>query len=56
MCGRVECGFDSSKTHGSLGSLPNKGLVKTCEILFLVIPPRYRGKKKEGGGGRGFKK
>jgi hypothetical protein len=37
-------------------ALPNKGLVKTCEILFLVIPPRYRGKKKEGGGGRGFKK
>jgi len=37
-------------------ALPNKGLVKTCAILFLVIPPRYRGKKKEGWGGRGFKK
>ncbi len=36
-------------------ALPNKGLVKTCEILFLVIPPRYRGKKKEGRGGGGSK-
>jgi hypothetical protein len=35
-------------------ALPNKGLVKTCAILFLVIPPRYRGKKGGGGAWCGF--
>lgn len=31
-------------------ALPNKGLVKTSAISFLVIPHRYQGKIK---GGRG---